>query len=297
MAETIRHPNPREISVKWGQPMRRISFVHLLVLFCSLMPMPASAQSFEQIPGKLASISLGGTSHGAVNVWGITSNNYLYEFNGLAFQNIPGTFTQVAVDGNAIFVIDTNQNVFELDPDAAAFVQVPGKLTQVAAHGGAAWEIDANQNVFIFDGQIFIQVPGKLSQIAVDGGSVWGISASHNVYVFDDAQLKFVQVPGTLTSIAVGAFGGEVWGIDLFQNIFHFDYGSQVFVQVPGKLASIAVGGYLFPGIWGIDAAGNVYKFNGTAFEQVSGQLKQIAVFDGSVWGISSSQDVLRLEP
>ena len=193
--------------------MKRFSFLKLvvLVLLCSLMPISASAQSFVQIPGKLRSISLGGTTTGAVAVWGLNSSNNIYEFDGLAFQNFPGTFTQVAVDGAVVFVIDTNQNVFRFDPFIGLFVQVPGKLTQISAHGGAAWGIDTNHNVFTFDGETFDQVPGQLTQISVDGGSVWGISASQSIYVLDNAQSKFVQVPGALTSIVVGGGGTEVW--------------------------------------------------------------------------------------
>ena len=76
-----------------------------------------------------------------------------------------------------------------------------------------------------------------------------------------------------------------------------FDYGAQTFVNVPGKLTSIAVGGPSFgTSVWGINAANNVFAFNGTAFVLVPGQLAQIGVFGGAVWGINSNQDIFRFE-
>jgi hypothetical protein len=62
-------------------------------------------------------------------------------------------------------------------------------------------------------------------------------------------------------------------------------------------LKSIAVGGPPAGpiGVWGVNAAGDIFQFNGSKFVQVSGSLSQIAVFGESVWGINSAQDIFRL--
>jgi len=166
--------------------MKRVPFWPTLVLLCSVMPICASAQSFSQVPGQLTSISVGGTQTGAAAVWGINSAQNIFEFNGQAFQNVPGNLTQIAADGQTVWGINANGNVFKFDPAQAGFVQIPGNLSQIAAHGGATWGIDANQNVYQYDGTAFVQVPGKLTQIAVDGPAVWGINASQNVFVFQE---------------------------------------------------------------------------------------------------------------
>ena len=122
--------------------MKRVSFWPTLVLLCSVMPMCASAQYFSQVPGSLTSISVGGTPEGAVAVWGINSAlaQNIFEFDGQAFQNVPGNLTQIAVDGAAVWGINANGSVFTFDPDQARFVQIPGNLSQIAAHGGSTWE-------------------------------------------------------------------------------------------------------------------------------------------------------------
>ena len=295
--------------------MKHVSFWPALVLLCSVMPICASAQSFSQVPGQLTSISVGGTQTGAAAVWGINKNiaQNIFEFDGMAFQNVAGNLTQIAVDGDTVWGINANGSVFKLDPDQAMFVQIPGNLSQIAAHGGATWGIDANQNVYEYDGTAFVQVPGKLTQIAVDGPAVWGINASQNVFLFQQGvvvtpgstviatnlpERRFQQIPGSLTAIAVGGLGTEVWGIDANQNVFRLDIASQTFVNVPGKLKSIAVGGPLLGpiGVWGINANHIFFfDFSSLRFVQVPGQLTQISVFGLNVWGINAIQNIFRL--
>ena len=67
--------------------------------------------------------------------------------------------------------------------------------------------------------QSFVQVTTEaLAQVAAGGQSVWGLNASGQIFQFNPAAQKFTQVPGQLTSIAVG--GGtlgqldEVWGLN-----------------------------------------------------------------------------------
>jgi Tectonin domain len=257
--------------------------------------------------GQLTSISVGGTQTGAAAVWGINSAaQNIFEFDGIAFQNVPGNLTQIAADGATVWGINANGNVFKFDPNQAGFVQIQGNLSQIAAHGGATWGIDANQNVYEYDGTGFVQVPGKLTQIAVDGPAVWGINASQNVFRFSEVVINnnrlaggFQQIPGSLTAIAVGALGSVVWGIDANQNVFRFDDASQTFVNVPGKLKSLAVGGPLLGpnDVWGIDANQNIFVFSASSlrFMQVPGQLTQISVFGLNVWGINANQNIFRL--
>jgi hypothetical protein len=283
--------------------MRRFSLLSILLFLYAVMPIcAASAQSFRPVPGKLASIALGGTQTGAVAVWGLDSAQNIYAFDGLLFDHVPGSLSQISVDGLLVCGISANSDIFCTLGAGFNFVQLPGKLSQISVHGDAIWGISASQDVYQFDftSQTFKQVPGKLSQIAVDaipGGSnpaVVGISAAQNVYFYDGTQ--FVQIPGQLTQIAVGGAGDEVWGINAGQQIYRFNFDSNTFVQVPGSLKMISVGGPVgHVGVWGLNAANNVFEFvEGTGFVQIPGQLTQIAVFGDNVWGIDSNQDIFR---
>lgn len=128
--------------------MRR--FIYLTIVLLSLTPVWASAQSFRQVPGKLASISLGGTQTGAVAVWGIDSAQNIYSFNGLLFDSIPGSLTQISVDGNSVTGINANSDIFST-LGLSGFTQISGKLTQVSTHGLAAWELTQMGTFFNFN--------------------------------------------------------------------------------------------------------------------------------------------------
>jgi hypothetical protein len=40
--------------------------------------------------------------------------------------------------------------------------------------------------------------------------------------------------------------------------------------------------------MWGLDSHGMCWRWTGTKFEQIQGQLRQISVsYDGQVWGVS----------
>jgi hypothetical protein len=274
----------------------------MLLLLYSVIPIcAASAQSFRPVPGKLASIAVGGTQTGAAAVWGLDSAQNIYAFDGLLFDHIPGSLSQISADGLLVCGINTSSDVFCTEGTGFNFVQLPGKLTQISAHGDAIWGINASQDVYQYDftSQTFKQVPGKLVQISVDAipgqtPAVVGIDANQNIYFSNGTQ--FVQIPGQLTQIAVGGAGTEVWGINASQQIYRFNFDNNTFVQVPGSLKMISVGGPVgHVGVWGLNAANNVFEFvEGTGFVQIPGQLTQIAVFGDNVWGINSNQDVFR---
>jgi hypothetical protein len=283
--------------------MRRFSLLSILLVLYTMVPIhAASAQSFRQVPGKLASIAVGGTQTGAVAVWGLDSAQNIYAFDGLLFDHIPGSLSQISADGLLVCGINTSSDVFCTEGTGFNFVQLPGKLTQISAHGNAIWGINASHDVYQFDfsSQTFKQVPGKLMQIAVDAipgvnpAAAVGISADQNIYLYDGTQ--FVQIPGQLTQIAVGGAGMEVWGINASQQVYRFNSDNNTFVQVPGSLKMISVGGPVgHVGVWGLNAANNVFEFvEGTGFVQIPGQLTQIAIFGDNVWGINSNQDVFR---
>ncbi len=119
--------------------MRRFALLFFALLLSATAPVCASAQSLRQIPGKLASISVGGTPSGAVAVWGINAAGDIFEFDGLGFDQIEGLLAQIAVDGTAVWGISASQDVFQFDPEQQGFLQVPGKLKQIAVGGGAVW--------------------------------------------------------------------------------------------------------------------------------------------------------------
>ncbi|MGN6821430.1 MAG: tectonin domain-containing protein, partial [Candidatus Nitrosocosmicus sp.] len=113
------------------------------------------------------------------------------------------------------------------------------------------------------------------------------ISRDFVIYKYDGS--KFVQVPGALSDIAVGA-DGTVWGLgNPNGNGNIWKYNGNDFVQVPGALDKIAVGNK--DNVWGLNRDGLIYKYDGSNFQQVPGKLRDIAVgADDTVWGLNSNK-------
>jgi hypothetical protein len=59
-------------------------------------------------------------------------------------------------------------------------------------------------NIFRFDGTAFVQVPGSLASIAVGCvAAAWGINDSGQIYRFD-GKAAFVQIPGRSQALRLG---------------------------------------------------------------------------------------------
>lgn len=93
-------------------------------------------------------------------------------------------------------------------------------------------------------------------------------------------------VPGpALTQIAIGTT--QVWGLDAEGNIYQYDHTTKAFNQISGNLSQIAVGEG--KAVWGINSAGDVYQYDFTtlAFVHQGGslQLSQISVGEATSAG------------
>jgi len=66
--------------------------------------------------------------------------------------------------------------------------------------------------------------------------------------------------------------------------------GEYKYSKTPKLLQISSAGNYM----WGLDSHGMTWRWTGTKFEQVQGQLRQISVsHDGQVWGVNFNNDIL----
>jgi virginiamycin B lyase len=115
---------------------------------------------------------------------------------------------------------------------------------------GAVAQVKAYVHIiWKYDGNNYVQVPGALEHIAVGAdGSVWGLNSNtytDNIYKWDGN--NFQQFPGALEHIAVGA-DGSVWGLDSGGLIYKYDGNN--FVKVPVVADQISVGNK--DNVWGV---------------------------------------------
>jgi hypothetical protein len=175
-------------------------------------------------------------------VWGIapgpsgssTTNLYRYDYctNTFVVQGDSAFWTAVATGSGAVWSIDDGlPGNFDFSGQEGFFVGNGATLlTEIAVGVNDVWGTNSSNQIFRYDPNTgaFVEIPGALAQIAAGGDGVWGVNSSNEIFRFDSssagrgtAEVSFVQVPGTLTSIAVGS-GAGVWGVNSSGEVFTF---------------------------------------------------------------------------
>jgi hypothetical protein len=140
------------------------------------------SKSFEQVPGTLGSLAVGGG-----DVWGINGNGQLYWFNFATLSFDPQShqmdaLAQVTVGTNDVWGIGSQSRAERCGPvDYCLFVFAPVSLTLIQAGGDGIWAIGSAQQIFRFEPTTFsfVQMPGALVSISVgSGGGVWGLNGA-----------------------------------------------------------------------------------------------------------------------
>lgn len=150
------------------------------------------------------------------------NNIWRYNYCSLTWQQIPGQLSSLSVGGGEVWGLAWGQ-IWRFNTDTqSGWTQIPGVLTSLAVGSDGVWGVNASQQVFQFSSatQTFVQIPGAtLTSVAAGGNGVWGLNASHQVFRYQAVNRTFVLSPSVLLNqITVGS-GGGVWGIDTANNI------------------------------------------------------------------------------
>ena len=98
----------------------------------------------------------------------------------------------------------------------------------------------------------------------------------------------WTPVDGALTYVSVAA-DRTVWGVNAAGQVYRRDGDS--WQRIAGSLKQISVGDA--GNIWGVNKNDEIYRWNGNAWDRVSGALKQVSVAaDGTVWGVNADDDI-----
>ncbi|WP_077490701.1 tectonin domain-containing protein [Sinomonas mesophila] len=93
---------------------------------------------------------------------------------------------------------------------------------------------------------------------------------------------------GALIHVAASSTG-EVWGVNAAHEIFRLDGTS--WTKVAGALRQVSVGAK----VWGVNAQDEIYRRDGTAWTRVPGALRHVsAAEDGTVWGVNAQHSIYR---
>jgi hypothetical protein len=291
--------------------IRVSSRVFLLLICCSLLVIPASAQHFQQVTGFTGSMTQ--VAAGRSEVWGINTPGNVFRLVGSKFVPVSGALSKIAVGGGTAFQndeiwgLDESGNIFHFNYGTKSFTQFKGGLTdslaQIAVgegyndgcHAYEVWGINFNQNAFRYNycNQVFEGLPINLlfQQVSTAAGAIWGLNNASQLLAYNFGTLQF-QNTGQNGFTSFAADGNDVWVLsggtgDIFAvGAFNGSYGAS---RINGTLAQLAAGS---DGVWGIDSNQNIYRFDPAvgSFVIVPGSLTQIAVGTGAgVWGVDIS--------
>lgn len=250
------------------------------------------------IPGSLRQIAVGSDG----DAWGLNAQSSIYHYNPQTgfFNQVPGQLSQIAV-GSAGSVYGINEGqAFWYNPGTGSFQYVPGPpLSQIAAGADGLAIGASNGLVYAYENGAWTPLPTNvpIAQVALGtGASIYGLDSAANIYFMNPQTQAWIQIPGTLSSIAV-AGNGTVWGLNSSQQIFTLSGGSrrayQTLTSVAGSLNQIAVGAD--GSAWGI-LGNTVETFNPVAqsFQTVPAPaLAQISAgARGYVWGVDNSGNI-----
>lgn len=151
------------------------------------------------------------------------NNIWRYNYCSAAWEQVPGQLASLSVGGGEIWGLNFSGQIWRFNTTAqSGWTQIPGLLTTIAVGADGVWGVNASQQAFQFNpaSQTFVQISGAvLTYVAAGGNGVWGFNASHQVFRYQAVMRTFSLSPNVvLNHISVGS-GGNVWGIDTANNI------------------------------------------------------------------------------
>jgi thiol-disulfide isomerase/thioredoxin len=243
------------------KPTHSISFKQVLIFvlplfYCHIL----TAQNWMYI-ASVAAQDIGVGRNGSV--WAATTEGNVLRWSGTAWENVPGTASRVAVDGE-----------------------------------GAAWVVTADSLIYKYDmaTKYWQLKPGTAKDVGIGGdGSVWiigtnSVQGGYDIYKWDWGTSSWKNIPGGAVRIAVEP-SGNAWIVNNSGSVFRYNGSS--WDQKPGILKDIGIGAN--GTIWCTGQNDAIYKWDGTNWQGQSGGASWVGVGpDGNAWVVNAGGEVWR---
>jgi len=179
----------------------------------------------------------------------------------------PGTVRQLTVDGDWVYGVGTNLNVYRHQKDGRGSWQrmTAGSVTRIVIDGAYIYGVGTNLNVYrhLKDGRGSWQrmTPGSIRDIVIDGQYIYGVGTNLNVYRHrkDGSGSWQWMTPGSVTQITID--GAYIYGVGTNLNVYrHLKDGRGSWQHLtPGSVRQITIDG---ANIYGIGPDARVYRHN-----------------------------------
>ncbi|KAM4014953.1 fish-egg lectin-like [Anomaloglossus baeobatrachus] len=233
---------------------------------------------------------------------------------GLQCTDVPGNLKQVDAGDGQVYGVNSNDDIYQWVDNA--WKQIPGKLIHVSVGPGGIWGVNRGNAIYKWQDNTWVAVAGSLKQIDaggekfVSGANLWdGIYCLNQVDTLSRGTvLPFIQIEGGLKYFSCGLNG--CWGVNAANNIYYrYDVqpnackGSR-WVQIAGSLVMVEVA--TDGSVFGVNSNGMVYKRDGisadnpigTSWTQLdlSGKFRHVTYDQGVLWLLAENGAISKCE-
>jgi hypothetical protein len=184
----------------------------------------------------------------------------------------------------------------------AAHAQNWQRITGITAQdiavskNGVVWATGTNNVIYKWNNSKWETIPGAASRIAVDtSGNAWVANANGDIYKYQSQTNDWSQAPGKAKDVAVGA-DGSVWIVGAYPTSGGYEiykYNGSAWNKISGGAERIAVDPFGMP--WITTTSNAIYQYNGASFVLKPGAAKDISVgSDGSIWCTNAGGSIFR---
>ncbi|XP_073458094.1 fish-egg lectin-like [Aquarana catesbeiana] len=227
-------------------------------------------------------------------------------------KSIPGKLRQIDAGAGGVFGVNSNDDIYQWVDNN--WKNIAGKLIHVSVGPAGIWGVNRANNIYKIQDNKWVSVSGLLKQVDAGGNKfLGGVNSQDNIYclrqsctVSESSALSWTQLDGALKYYSCGPLG--CWGVNSADNIY-FRYnvsptacqGTQ-WQQIEGALEMIEVG--TDGSVYGVNSAGNVYRRDGISAKTPTGTswtqldfcttFKHVTYDNGYLWLITPTDDILQ---
>lgn len=199
-------------------------------------------------------------SVGGGNVWGLNAAGDIWRFNGLGWDKIDGKATHIsAAADGSVFCVNEADNIWRWT--GFGWEPVPGALSCISV-GSAQhiWGCNRAGEIYYWAGSGWNKVDGACKQLSVgEDGTVWCVTATGEIYWRAGAFGQWMKAEGQLAVVSC-LNAQSVIGVNAAGEIWAWN--GQGWVQVNGSCSHISSGGHGNSRVWCCNAAGEIYRVN-----------------------------------
>ena len=195
----------------------------------------------------------------------------IYQWNGNGWNRVEGSGVRIAVGANGQpWIVRANGQILRRTRDG--YEQLPGTARDIAIGGdGSAWIIGTDSAVYRWTGRTWERLEFTGIAISADvDGNPWVVGSGGQIFRWD--RDRFITVPGTASDIGAES---SVW-------IIGRDGAAQEMQSngrfSPARGSGVRVSAGVDGRAWVVNEIGEIYRWNGGAFERMPGTATDVSV-------------------